>query len=43
MPYPAADADAGHLPPGCPLLDGVEDAFAQPELVHGVYISLIWR
>ncbi|HET6192903.1 MAG TPA: hypothetical protein VFE59_38555 [Trebonia sp.] len=36
VPHPAADPDAGHPPPGCPLLDGVEDAFAQPELVHGV-------
>lgn len=36
VPHPAADADAGHPPPGRPLLDGVEDAFAQPELVHGV-------
>jgi len=36
VPYPAADTDAGHLPPGRPFLDGIEDAFAQPELVHGV-------
>jgi hypothetical protein len=43
VPYPAADTDAGHLPPGRPFLDGVEDALAQPELVHGGYISLILR
>jgi hypothetical protein len=36
VPHSAADADAGHLPSGRPLLDGVEDAFAQPELVHVV-------
>jgi hypothetical protein len=36
VPDPAADADAGYLPPGGPLLDGLEDAFAQPELVHAV-------
>src|SRR5487761_1725398 len=36
VPDPAADADAGYLPPGRPLLDGLENAFAEPELVHGV-------
>ena len=36
VPHPAADADARDGPAGRALLDGIEDAFAQPELVHGV-------
>ncbi len=35
VPHPAADADAGHRPAARALLDGLEDALAEPELVHG--------